>query len=388
MTRVVCPLATTLSNLSMATNTSQVPMNNSSSCDSISPSLHQNKLIPTIFSFIFVFGFVGNVLVVFVLCQKSNRKTVANTYIVNLALSDLLFLISLPFWAVYYSVDYNWVFGGLMCKLCGSLLSLNVYASIYFITCMSVDLYRAIVYPLQSQCSRNLCWARVVSCVIWTIAGLMTIPTMAFRDTYHLEDLGVTACALRYPPTQTNWFPGLALTKNILAFLVPFTVITSYYCCIGKHLLGAQPSLEKSSSNLDRVMKMVVAVVLVFLVCWFPFHFLTFMDVLSTLGVMHSCWVRQAIITLMPFTLCLGFFNSAINPVLYCFVGIHFREQLWRLYEEKAPRLCQKRDSIRTRLSSFSRNIKDTGQLETLGKHSRDRSESPGRTMRGLLSDV
>uniref|UniRef100_A0A8C8EQ75 G-protein coupled receptors family 1 profile domain-containing protein n=1 Tax=Oncorhynchus tshawytscha TaxID=74940 RepID=A0A8C8EQ75_ONCTS len=307
-------------------------------------------------------------------CQHSNRKTVANTYIGNLALSDLLFLISLPFWAVYYSVD--WVFGGLMCKLCGSLLSLNVYASIYFITCMSVDRYRAIVYPLQSQCSRNLCRARVVSCVIWTIAGLMTIPTKAFRDTYHLEDLG------------TNWFPGLALTKNILAFLVPFTVIASYYCCIGKHLLGAQPGLEKSSSNKDRVRKMVVAVVLVFFVCWFPFHFLTFMDVLSTLGVMHSCWVRQAIITLMPFTVCLGFFISAINPVLYCFVGIHFWEQLWLLYEEKAPRLCQKRDSIRTRLSSFSSNIKDTGPLETLGQHSRDPSGSPGRTMRGLLLDV
>ncbi|CDQ58781.1 type-2 angiotensin II receptor [Oncorhynchus mykiss] len=367
-------MASTHSNLSMATNSSEDLMINSSSCDSISPSLHQNKLIPTIYSVIFVLGFVGNILVVFVLCQKSNRKTVANTYIVNLALSDLLFLISLPFWAIYYSFDYNWMFGGLMCKLCGCLLSLNVYASIYFITCMSVDRYRAIVYPLQSQCSRNLCRARVISGVIWTIAGLMTIPTMAFRDTYHLKELGVTACVLTYPPTQPYWFPGLALTKNILAFLVPFTVIASCYCRIGKHLLGGQPSLDKSSSNLDRVMKMVVAVVLAFFVCWFPFHVLTFLDALSTLGVMHSCWVRQAIITLMPFTLCLGFSNSAINPFLYCFVGNHFREQLWRLYEEKAPRLSQKRDSISTRLSSFSRklsDLKDTGPLETLDQHSR-----------------
>jgi angiotensin II receptor type 2 len=76
----------------------------------------------------------------------------------------------------------------------------------------------------------------------------------------------------------------------------------------------------------------------------------------------------------MPFTLCMGFSNSAINPFLYCFVGNHFREQLWRLYEEKAPRLSQKRDSISTRLSSFSRklsDLKDTGPLETLDQHSR-----------------
>ncbi|XP_010897113.2 LOW QUALITY PROTEIN: type-2 angiotensin II receptor [Esox lucius] len=362
-------MAMTLSNLSVTTNSSEDP------CDSISPSLHQNKLIPTIYSVIFVMGFVGNVLVVFVLCQKSNRKTVANTYMVNLALSDLLFLVSLPFWAVYYSFDYNWVFGGLMCKLCGSLISVNVYASIYFITCMSVDRYRAIVYPLQSQCSRNLCRARVVSCVIWTIAGLMTIPTVAFRDTHYLNELKVTAAPLSYPPDQPYWFPGLALTKNILAFLVPFGVIASCYYRIAKHLVMEHSSLDKSSNNLDRVMKMVVAVVLAFFICWFPFHVLTFLDALNKLGLMHSCWIRQAIIALMPFTLCLGFSNSAINPFIYCFVGNHFRELLWRLYAEKAPSLSQKRDSISTRLSSFSRklsDLKDTGPLETLGQRIRD----------------
>uniref|UniRef100_A0AAY5KWL0 G-protein coupled receptors family 1 profile domain-containing protein n=1 Tax=Esox lucius TaxID=8010 RepID=A0AAY5KWL0_ESOLU len=332
-------MAMTLSNLSVTTNSSEDP------CDSISPSLHQNKLIPTIYSVIFVMGFVGNVLVVFVLCQKSNRKTVANTYMVNLALSDLLFLVSLPFWAVYYSFDYNWVFGGLMCKLCGSLISVNVYASIYFITCMSVDRYRAIVYPLQSQCSRNLCRARVVSCVIWTIAGLMTIPTVAFRDTHYLNEL------------KPYWFPGLALTKNILAFLVPFGVIASCYYRIAKHLVMEHSSLDKSSNNLDRVMKMVVAVVLAFFICWFPFHVLTFLDALKQ---------TRADAQLL---------DTAINPFIYCFVGNHFRELLWRLYAEKAPSLSQKRDSISTRLSSFSRklsDLKDTGPLETLGQRIRD----------------
>lgn len=352
-------MATELSNLSMAAN---------SSCDSVSPSRHQNKLIPTIYSAIFVLGFVGNVLVVFVLGQKSNRKTVANTYIVNLALSDLFFLSSLPFWAVYYSFDYNWVFGRLMCKLCSSLLSLNVYASIYFITCMSVDRYRAIVYPLQSQCSRNLCQARVISSVIWVVAGLTTIPSMVFRDTHYIDELGVTACVFIYPG---HWFIGLALTKNILAFLVPFTVIASCYCRIGKHLMGA-PILDKSSNNLDRVMKMVVSVVLAFFICWFPFHVLTFLDALWTLEVLEMCWVKETIMTLLPFSLCLGFSNSAINPFLYCFVGNHFREQLWRVYKEKVPRLSQKRDSISTRLSSFSRklsDLKDTGPLETHSQH-------------------
>ncbi|KAJ7995918.1 hypothetical protein DPEC_G00231690 [Dallia pectoralis] len=367
-------MATTLSNLSMTTNSSEDPMDNSSSCDSISPSSYQNKLIPAIYSFIFLMGFLGNVLVMTVLCQKSNRKTVANTYMLNLALSDLLFLVSLPFWAIFYSFDYNWVFGRFMCKLCGSLLPVNVYASIYFITCMSVDRYRAIVHPLQSQCSRNLCQARLVSCVIWVIAVLLTVPTMVFRDTIHIEELNVTTCGL-HQPTRPYLLPALALTKNILAFSVPFGVIASCYWRIARHLVMEESSVDKSAKNVDRVMKMVVAVVLAFFICWFPFHVLTFLDVLISMKVMHSCWVRQVISTLMPFTLCLGFSNSAVNPFIYCFVGNHFREQLRRLYAEKVTSFSQTRDSISIRLSSYSRklsDLKDTGALDALDQPSRD----------------
>ncbi|KAL7863433.1 hypothetical protein SRHO_G00124170 [Serrasalmus rhombeus] len=292
--------------------------------------------------------------------QTSIRKTVANTYILNLALSDLLFLLSLPFWAVYYSFDYDWIFGQLMCKLCGGLLTLNLYASIFFITCMSMDRYMAIVHPLKSQRCRNLCRARVVCFLVWFAAGLTTIPTMMFRDTLHISS--VTACVIHFH--SHSWFVGLALMKNILGFLLPFAIITSCYCSIGKHLLTA-PGLDKSTSNLDRVLKMVGAVVLAFFFCWFPFHTLTFLDVLVSLKVLKACKVVQTISLGLPFTICLGFSNSAINPFLYCFVGNHFREQLGGLTQTHASNLSQKRGSFSTRLSSFSRKLSDLKDLAT-----------------------
>ncbi|KAL6479663.1 hypothetical protein MHYP_G00106960 [Metynnis hypsauchen] len=331
-----------------------------STCQTSPPVQHQNILIPTIYSVIFALGVIGNGLVVFVLCQTSIRKTVANTYILNLALSDLLFLLSLPFWAVYYSFDYDWIFGQLMCKLCGGLLTLNLYASIFFITCMSMDRYMAIVHPLKSQRCRNLCRARVVCFLVWFAAGLTTIPTMMFRDTLHINS--VTACVIHFH--SHSWFVGLALMKNILGFLLPFAIITSCYCSIGKHLLTA-PGLDKSTSNLDRVLKMVGAVVLAFFFCWFPFHTLTFLDVLVSLKVLKACKVVQIISLGLPFTICLGFSNSAINPFLYCFVGNHFREQLGGLTQTHASNLSQKRGSFSTRLSSFSRKLSDLKDLAT-----------------------
>ncbi|XP_066505751.1 type-2 angiotensin II receptor-like [Hoplias malabaricus] len=329
-----------------------------SSCQKSPLVQHQNILIPVIYSIIVALGVIGNGLVVFVLCKSSSRKTVANTYILNLALSDLLFLLSLPFWAVYYSFDYDWIFGRLMCKLCGGLLTFNLYASIFFITCMSMDRYMAIVHPLKSQRCRNLCRARIVSFLVWFIAGLTTVPTIMFRDTHEFGN--VTACVMHFH--SPGWFVGLGLMKNTLGFLLPFVIITSCYCIIGKHLLMA-PGLDKSTSNLDRVLKMVGAVVLAFFFCWFPFHTLTFLDVLVSLRFLEACNLEQTISLGIPFTICLGFSNSAINPFLYCFVGNHFREQLGGLTQACASNLSQKRGSFSTRLSSFSRKLSDLKDL-------------------------
>ncbi|KPP66151.1 type-2 angiotensin II receptor-like [Scleropages formosus] len=352
------------------TSNASVNSTTNASCHNILLSEHQNKVIPTIYSIIFALGFVGNGLVVFVLCQKTSRKTVANTYMLSLAVSDLLFLLSLPFWAVYYSFDYDWVFGLLMCKLCGSLLSLNLYASIFFITCMSVDRYLAIVHPFRWQYCQSPRRAVVVSSLVWTTACFATLPTMVFRDTHYLKELGVTACVMHYP--TPTWFSTIALMKCVLGFLLPFTIIACCYCAIVCRLLEG-PRLNKSSDNLDHVLRMVVAVVVAFFICWFPFHILTFLDALSSLEVLRICWMKQRVTVLLPFALCLGFSNSAINPFLYCFVGNHFRQQLSGLYQAQMYSLSQKRGSISTRLSSFSRklsDLKDLGQMETVEQHS------------------
>ncbi|KAI4898235.1 hypothetical protein NFI96_006473 [Prochilodus magdalenae] len=340
------------------------------SCDYLSPtsSQYQRRLVPVLYTLIFLLGFLGNTLVICVFCQSSARRTVANTYLVNLATSDLLFLCSLPFWAVYYSMGYSWVFGRLACKLCGALLTLNVFASVFFITCMSVDRYRAIVYPLST---RSVSHARYVSAAIWLVAVLSTVPTLVFRDTHTLSHLNVTACVMIYP--NDFWHPMLTLAKNTLGFLLPFGVMATCYSRIGRHLVTSPDLLEQAQSRIDRVLRMVIAVVVAFFLCWCTFHVLAFLGALRDLGMTLSCRTDQAVEALLPISLCLGFSNSAINPFLYCFVGNHFREQLCRLYEEKAPRLTQKRDSISTRLSSFSRklsDVKDSGGVEILPQNS------------------
>ncbi|KAM3866636.1 type-2 angiotensin II receptor [Diretmus argenteus] len=385
------------------------------------PSLPQTTLIPTLYSIICVLGTVANALAVCVLAHGSGaRRTVANTFMLNLCVSDLLFLLSLPLWAVYYSLGYHWPFGQVACKICGGLLHLNLYASIFFITCMSMDRYLAIVHPLRSQSARDPKLARLTCILVWILACASAAPNLALRDTHHIEELGVEVCAIIY--TDQKWFLGLAWMKILLAFLLPLLVISSCYCAIGRHLLadtglwGSRKPLEPSNlpslpgskslesqrgcskaerpptacvnpsssggrplegRGLERVLWTVAAVVLAFFLCWFPFHCVTLLDVLKSHGCVSGCWVEWSINTLTPLTLCLGFSNSAINPVLYCFIGHHFRGRLGGLCKDLCACLkargethSHKRGSFSTRLSSFSRklsDLKDLGIVEASG---------------------
>ncbi|KAM4665207.1 type-2 angiotensin II receptor [Discoglossus pictus] len=292
---------------------------------------YQHDLIPVIYTIIFFFGFIGNSLIITVLCFQGGTKTIANIYILNLAIADLLSLSTLPFWATYYALGFNWLFGKVMCKISSSLLCLNLFASIFLISCMSVDRYVAIVYPLRSQ-RRTSHQAFIVVFMVWGLAIMSTLPTFYFRNMYYIGNLGVNACVMDFPEEEyTNWFVAISYMKISFGFCFPLAVIGTCYLMIASHLKKPK-GLLLNNQNRDRVLKIVTAIVLAFIVCWLPFHLLTFLDTLLRMEILTNCKLVTVLDTAMPFSICMGFFNSCINPFLYCFVGNQFRENFRHLF--------------------------------------------------------
>ncbi|XP_070614445.1 type-2 angiotensin II receptor [Erythrolamprus reginae] len=295
-------------------------------------SNQQFVLLPVLYCVIFILGLVGNSMVLTALCRQRSPKTVANVYIFNLAVADLLSLASLPVWAASYTNGYNWVFGSMMCKLSSSILCLTMFASIFFITCLSVNRYQAIVHPFRCQ-RGTLERAFVTTFAVWGLAALTSLPTFCWRKVNYVNELGVNACVMAYPSENyAAWSAATALVKNLLGFLLPMAIILGSYLSIRVHLKKAQ-GFAKSMRVKDRVLKLVAAVVVAFFICWLPFHLLTFLDALSWMEVISRCHLTSVIDAVLPFGLCMGFANSCVNPLLYYFVGRQFRDKLQHLFK-------------------------------------------------------
>jgi len=122
-----------------------------------------------------VIGLSGNSLTIVVLLRHCRVRTVATCFILNLAIADDLFIVSLPFMA-YSTYAGRWAFDHVACRLMNTFWGVNLYASIFTMTLMSVDRYLAVVHPLTSIRYRTVRNALVVCGFVWIVAFFLVVP--------------------------------------------------------------------------------------------------------------------------------------------------------------------------------------------------------------------
>ncbi|XP_056411368.1 type-1 angiotensin II receptor-like [Hyla sarda] len=282
-------------------------------------------LIPILYMCISIIGIVGNMIIVVGLTCL-HKKSVANIYIVNLAIADLLFVATLPLWAVDLLGRYKWIFGSMMCKFCAAMSSVNMYASIFLLTGLSIDRYFGIVRPMKSLKKRTLTKAKISTLLIWGSAFVISTPSIYFRQTYYSYHSHHIVCGMRYPPNSLFWPVFVGSLKCVVGFLIPFIIQGICYYMIFKNILkSAKSKLRKTKS--DKILTVVVSMVLAFLISWLPLHIVNILKLLARFGIITNCGVAHNLSILIPFTTCVAFSNSCVNPILYYFASNRFRSQ-------------------------------------------------------------
>ncbi|XP_064638078.1 galanin receptor 2a-like [Lineus longissimus] len=285
-------------------------------------------LVPIIFAIVVILGCVGNTLVfVVVVKNRTYYRNTTNIFILNLAFADLLFLVfCVPFHAVIYTLN-NWPFGQFMCKFVHFVQYLGMIASVLTLVCMATDRYLAVAYPLKTKHLRTPPIACAAAVTVWilAIAGSVVWPILYTIRVY--TNLGpnpmLILCADDWGSRSNRAIYFLFLF--ICGFLIPLIIIIVMSVLMVIQLWATptpEPSCNRSSFQQKRkVTRMVIVLVAIFLMCWFPFH-LTYMWI----SFSYDTWERTyAFFYLRVFARVLSYANSCLNPIIYAFMSQNFR---------------------------------------------------------------
>ncbi|CAN0366103.1 unnamed protein product [Lampetra planeri] len=290
-------------------------------------------LIPIVYSLVFVCGLVGNGLVVWTIARLKTRKRNTDLYIASLASADLVFVLTLPLWAAYTALDYHWPFGGFLCTLSSCVSMLNMYASIFCLTCLSLDRYVAVVCSLRSHSFRTARVTKALLAGVWTFSSLMALFTAALATTKTIaedradaDDCSASFASVASPDTEHLWAAGLSLTSTGLGFVLPGCALLFFYARIMAKIQSHFTHVRRESRKRRRLLRVIATLVVTFLACWLPYHLLKTLDALVWLDLLPMrCGLERAIFVGLPFALCWGFVNSCLNPVLYAYFDVDFR---------------------------------------------------------------
>lgn len=281
------------------------------------------QLLPPLYSLVFIVGVVGNALVVLVLMQHKRLKSMTSIYLLNLAVSDLLFLFTLPFW-IDYNVKDNWVFGDGMCKLLSGLYYIGLFSEIFFMILLTIDRYLAIVHAVFALRARTVTFGIITSAITWGLAILAAVPGFYFSKT-QLE-ISKFTCSLHFPHTSLQqWKRFQALKLNFLGLILPLAVMIICYTGIIQILLR-RPNEKKA-----KAVRLIFVIMIIFFLFWTPYNLTMFVSAFQDVILTHGCEQSKQLDLAIQVTEVIAYTHCCVNPIIYVFVGERFRKYLCQL---------------------------------------------------------
>uniref|UniRef100_H2ZZ07 P2Y purinoceptor 2 n=2 Tax=Latimeria chalumnae TaxID=7897 RepID=H2ZZ07_LATCH len=282
-------------------------------------------LLPVSYALVFVVGLILNLTALYTFLFRIKKWNVSTIYMFNLAISDTLYVVSLPLLVYYYAKHNDWPFSEGLCKVVRFLFYTNLYCSILFLSCISVHRFLGICYPLRSLYWSKVRRAQIASCGVWAIVLIGQSPILSFVTTS--EYSYGTYC---HDTTKKDRFPQFVTYSNFmlaLFFCVPLTIVIVCYCLMAKRLLQPSSVGPEKTKSKQKSIRMIIIVLTVFVICFLPFH-VTRALYYAFRRHQLSCGTLNAINLAYKVTRPLASANSCLDPILYFLAGQTYRNRL------------------------------------------------------------
>lgn len=291
-------------------------------------------------------------------------RSLTDSLIASLALADLCFLVTLPLWAVYTAMGYHWPFGQPLCQISSFLTALNMYASVFSLSMLSVERYWVLTgrrhssHHAPQSCPSRALW---ILGGVWVLAGVLALPGLLLRSVREVEvdpeyeddwqqepihptDSGSVflSCQMDYSVligaeleeadrerVEMWWAAALSLKSTLIGFLLPLVILLVCYCSLAQLLsrhFGRGPRPDRRRQR--RLLRVIITLVMAFFLCWLPLHVNKTVSMLLEFGfVPYSCSLDQLLLAAHPYVTCLAYLNSCLNPLLYAACDPSFRKR-------------------------------------------------------------
>lgn len=279
-------------------------------------------LYSTVFSLVFVFGFFFNLTAAYIFGWTLKLRNETTTYMINLVVSDSLFVLSLPFRIVYF-IKREWMFGSALCKISVALFYTNMYGSILFLTCISFDRFLAIVHPFRSQTIRTKRNAKLACCMVWVMVLSGSIPTGFLLDTTSPKNANSTHyCFENYSKKQwKSELSKVVVFIETVGFIIPLLLNVFCSVMVLRTLKRPQTITRGGSLNKAKILRMIVVHLFIFCFCFIPYNVNLIFYAMVRSNVLKGCDAEDVVRTIYPIALCIAVTNCCFDPVIYYFTS-------------------------------------------------------------------
>ncbi|XP_059382335.1 lysophosphatidic acid receptor 6-like [Carassius carassius] len=277
-------------------------------------------LYSSVFSIVFILGLLLNMVAMYIFVYRLKMRNETTTYMMSLVVSDILFVFSLPF-RTFYFINGQWPFGDALCKFSVAVFYTNMYGSILFLTCISVDRFLAIVYPFASRTLRTKRKAIITCGVIWVFVLSAGLTAAFVMDTTSTTN-DTVYCFEKYSNSQwKSKVSKIVVLMVTVGFLIPLMI--NFFCSMRvlQTLRNTESINRGGQLNKAKILRMIVVHLLIFCFCFIPYNVNLVIYTLVRSQVITSCTVETVVRTIYPIAFCIAITNCCFDPVIYYFTS-------------------------------------------------------------------
>ncbi|XP_023820374.1 free fatty acid receptor 2 [Oryzias latipes] len=289
----------------------------------------QTGLCLPVYIVTFVLGFPANVLAFYTFCKKVRQKpTPIDILLLNLTISDLLFLLFLPFKMQEVMNDMVWKLPYALCPLSGFVFYMTIYTSTFFLTAVSVERYLGVAFPIQHSLKRRPVYAVAASIFCWIFSFLHLSIVFIVPFIGQVESPNSTSpsgmsqkevCYKNFTEAQLQVLLPVRLELCIVLFCIPFLI--SSFCYINFiRILSKLQHIDRRRRL--RAIGMALGTLVVFALCFGPYNV---SHIVGYITKKSPTWRDKAL-------LC-STFNACLDPFIFYFSSSAVRGTVGKVVE-------------------------------------------------------